>query len=75
MVLLIQYKTVQLYTPPEHKNFSIVAIIGSVRYPGECLHNDSNAAIISVISMYFPFFLMQGTKSRVSGFFPDQFFF
>jgi hypothetical protein len=25
MVLLIQYKTVQIYTPPEHKNFSIAA--------------------------------------------------
>jgi hypothetical protein len=25
MVLLIQYKTVQSYTPPEHKNFSIEA--------------------------------------------------
>jgi len=33
MVLLIQYKTVQFYTPPEHKNFSIAASIGSAGYP------------------------------------------
>jgi len=33
MVLLIQYKTVQIYTPPEHKNFSIAAIIGTAWYP------------------------------------------
>jgi hypothetical protein len=33
MVLLIQYKTVQPYTLPEHKNLSIAAIIGTAGYP------------------------------------------
>jgi len=33
MVLLIQYKTVQIYTPPQHKNFSIAASIGPAGYP------------------------------------------
>jgi hypothetical protein len=35
MVLLIQYKTVELHTPPEHKNLSIAAKIGPAGYPEE----------------------------------------
>ncbi len=37
MVLLIQYKTVRLYTPLEHKNFSIAASKGPAGYPEEML--------------------------------------
>jgi hypothetical protein len=33
IVLLIQYKTVQLYTPLEHKNLSIVAKAGPAEFP------------------------------------------
>jgi hypothetical protein len=33
IVLLIQYKTVQLYTPLEHKNFTMAACTCVVGYP------------------------------------------
>ena len=33
IVLLIQYKTVQFYTPPKHKNFTMAASPGAVGYP------------------------------------------
>jgi hypothetical protein len=48
IVLLIQYKTVQSYTPLEHKNFSIGAEIGAVR-----IENLSQGRIACIVSDSF----------------------